>query len=121
MQGDRKTYIDWIKKKEEKKYLQYPHKEDKILELKEKIDLYYKKKKNKYEIILDKYSIKGSLPKNERISVISNSEHLGQKIPFCNEEKKEAKEEDQENKKDKNNKKYFSQTTFPKVNIKIFY
>ncbi len=89
LQGDRKTFIDWIKRYEEKKYSQYPDKEDKIQEIKEKLTEYYKNKKSPIQVMMDRYKVKGSLPKCDRIGIVSDAEYCGEKIPFCYDKDKE--------------------------------
>jgi hypothetical protein len=83
IQGDRKTFIDDIIKQEKKKTDQYPDKEDLIDELKEKVEEFYKNKKTNLENIKDKYSTKGSTSKCELIGIVSDAQHVGEKIPFC--------------------------------------
>lgn len=84
IQGDRKTFIDDIIRVEKKKQTQYPDREDRIDEIKEKLDEYYKEKKNPIETMKDKYhKNKGSLAKCDLIGVVSDAEHVGEKIPFC--------------------------------------
>lgn len=87
LQGDRKTFIDWIKRNEEKKYIQYPEREDKIEEIKDKLADYYKNKKSNVELMKEKYQVKGSLAKCDRITIVSDAEHVGEKMPFCNSKK----------------------------------
>lgn len=110
LQGDRKTFIDAIKKFEDKKYEQYPDKEDKIDEMKVKIKELNKNKKNINQITLEKYKVKGSLPKCDRVTIVSEAEHVGQKLPFCNLEiKKENQNSESKKKQEKN--------TYPSVNF----
>ncbi len=111
LQGDRKTFIDWIKRYEEKKYLQYPEREDKIQEIKDNIIEYNKNKKSPIQQLLEKYRTKGGLPKCDRITIVSDAEYVGEILPFCNELKKE--EDDMESEKRK--KKFKNKTTYPSV------
>lgn len=110
LQGDRKTFIDLIKKFEEKKYQQYPDKEDKIDEIKVKINELNKNKKNKNQITLEKYKVKGSLPKCDRVTIVSDAEHVGQKLPFCNLEINKENPNSESKKKQQKN-------TYPSVNF----
>lgn len=114
LQGDRKTNIDWIIHNEKKKYLQYADREDKINELREKLEKERKEKKSKIGKIMETYKVKGSLPKCERITIVADSEHMGEKLPFCSEgKKKEEKLADDENKPKSNKSSY--NTVFPNV------
>ena len=87
IQGDRKTFIDDIIKKEKKKLDQYETKEDVIDELKEKIDEFYKNRKNANDTTKEKYQVKGSQSKCELIGIVSDAQHVGEKIPFCPKDK----------------------------------
>jgi hypothetical protein len=118
LQGDRKTSIDYIIHNEKKKSMPYPDKEDKINEMREKLTKDYKEKKSDVEKIIEKYKTKGSLPKCERITVVADSEHIGEKIPFCTEgKKKEGETQEPESK----TKKFSYHTVYPQViNLKIF-
>lgn len=111
MQGDRKTNIDLIIKNEKKKTIPYPDKEDKINEMREKLDKEYKEKKTHIEKIVEKYKSKGGLPKCERITVVADSEHMGEKLPFCTEGKKKEGEPEQKSKK------VTYKTIYPNVNF----
>jgi hypothetical protein len=112
LQGDRKTFIDWIKRYEEKKYNQYPDREDAIQDLKDKLTEYYKNKKTSLQKIMDKYSRKGSMPKCDKISLVSDAEHVGEKIPFCNQV---INEED--NLEGKKKEKFKNKVTYPSVSL----
>lgn len=92
IQGDRKTFIDDIIKFENKKNAQYPDREDKVEEIKENLKEYYKNKKTPNEIIREKYQVKGSLPKCDLIGIVSDAEHVGEKIPFCQDKNSDEEE-----------------------------
>ena len=113
LQGDRKTYIDWIKRYEEKKYHQYPEKEDAIQELKDKLTEYYKNKKTPLQDMMDKFEVKGSMAKCDRITMVSDAEHIGEKLPFCN----QINQEDSNNLEGKKREKFKNKVTFPSVSI----
>lgn len=94
--------------------------------MREKLDKEYKEKKSNVEKIVEKFKTKGSLPKCERITVVADSEHMGEKVPFC----ADAKRKDGEPEPDKKSKKFVYNTVFPKVrrnfyiifrNLKKFY
>ena len=70
---------------ENKKYSPYPDKEDKINELKEKIEYQTEQKKSTVQKILDKYHTKGSMSTSMRMPVESNSIYLSERVPFCEE------------------------------------
>lgn len=110
LQGDRKTFIDLIKKYEEKKYKQYPDREENIQEIKDKLIEDYKKKKTPLQSIIERYEQKGSMPKCDRITIISDAEHVGEKLPFCY----QANEEEN-NDLSKKKKKFKNQITYPSV------
>lgn len=112
--GDRKTNIDWIIHNEKKKYIQYSDREDKINEIKEKIENQRKTAKNDIENILENYKSKGSLPKCDRITVVADCEYMGEKIPFCSEPKK-TNEEKSSDETSKTKKKTNYKTSFPNV------
>lgn len=111
LQGDRKTFIDLIKKYEEKKYRQYPEKEDAIQELKDKLSEYYKNKKSPLQYTMEKYRVKGSMPKCDRITPVSDAEHIGEKLPFCN----KNDEEDSNTGEGKKKEKFNNKITYPSV------
>jgi hypothetical protein len=111
LQGDRKTNIELIIHNEKKKSIPYPDREDKINELREKLDKENKEKKSDVEKILEKFKGKGSIPKCERITIVADSEHMGEKIPFCTEGKKKDGEPEPEQKP----KKFSYQTIYPQV------
>lgn len=93
----------------------YPDKEEKINEMREKIEKENKEKKSNVEKIVEKFKGKGSLPKCQRITVVADSEHMGEKIPFCSEGKKKDGEAKDESKEKKNNK-FTYNTVYPQVN-----
>jgi len=111
LQGDRKTFIDWIKRNEEKKHQQYPDREDAIQELKDKLSEYYKNKKTPLQNMTERYRVKGSLPKCDRITIISEAEHVGEKLPFCY----QLKEEDADIEGGKKKEKFKNKVTYPSV------
>ena len=108
LQGDRKTFIDDVIKFENKKNAQYPQREDKIEEMKDTLVDYYKNKKTPLEVTKEKYHVKGSLPKCGLIGIVSDAEHVGEKIPFC---QLNENDEDDENKKNK----FKTKITYPPV------
>lgn len=110
IQGDRKTFIDDIIKFENKKNAQYPDREDRIEEMKEALADYYKSKKTPLENMKDKYRVKGSLPKCDLIGIVSDAEHVGEKIPFC--PKKNEEDTDQGSKT-----RFKNKVTYPPVVI----
>lgn len=112
LQGDRKTFIDWIKRYEEKKYQQYPDREDAIQELKDKLTEYYKNKKTPLQDTMEKYRIKGSLPKCDRITIVSDAEHVGEKLPFCHQVNEQDANNNPEGKKKE---KFKNKITYPSV------
>ena len=114
MQGDRKTNIDLIIHNEKKKTIPYPSKEDKINEMREELKKQYKEQKSDVEKLVEKFKSRGSLPKSERITVVSDSEHMGEKIPFCTNAKKKDGEE-KESDGEKKNKKFSYNTVYPHV------
>jgi hypothetical protein len=83
-------------KKRQDEYSEYPKYDEKIQwidKAKEKIKEFNEKnKKTQIEIIKEKYSKKGSLPKCERIFFVSDNEFLGEKYPFYNTYVKEGDE-----------------------------
>lgn len=113
LQGDRKTNIDLIIQNEKKKTIPYPDKEDKIADLREKITKEYKEQKTEVEKLVDKYKGRGGLPKCERITVVADSEHMGEKIPFCTDAKKKEGSEEPE----KKSKKFSYKAVYPNVKI----
>jgi len=114
LQGDRKTNIEWIIHNAKKTYVPYPDKQDKINELKEKIDKENKDKKSHIDKIMDQYKKKGSLPKNQRSTVVADFEFMGQRVPFCNQPKKTAEDTKEEGSKAANKKISYS-TLYPNV------
>jgi len=102
---------------EKKKYIQYPDREDKINEIKEKIEKERKEKKSEIQRIIERFKTKGSLPKCDRITVVADSEHMGEKVPFCTDGKK--KDGEKSGDENKNNKKIGYATAYP--NVLFFY
>jgi len=100
---------------EKKKYKQYPDKEDKINEIKEKIEKEKKEKKTAIQTIMEKFKLKGSLPKNQRATVVADAEHRGEKVPFCTDGKKKDEESDKGGEEKKANKNGYM-TAYPNVN-----
>jgi len=113
LQGDRKTFIDQIRRYEEKKYHQYPDREDAIQEIKDKLSTYYKEKKTPLQNMIEKYRTKGSLAKCDKVTILSDAEHVGEKHPFCRENKEEDNFADGEKKKEK----FQNKIRYPSVNI----
>ena len=113
MQGDRKTNIDLIIHNEKKKTIPYPSKEDKINEMRDQLKKEYIEKKSDVEKLIDKFKSRGSLPKSQRITVVSDSEHMGEKIPFCTNAKKKDGEENSDG--EKKSKKFSYNTVYPHV------
>ena len=113
LHGDRKTSIDLIIHNEKKKYLQYPDREEKINELRERVDKERKEKKSKIQKIMEEFKIKGSLPKCQRITIVAEAEYMGEKVPFCSLPKKKEEQSNDDNKA--NSKKIIYNTVFPNV------
>ena len=113
LQGDRKTFIDIIIRNEENKLKQYPEREDTIQELKDKLIEYYKNKKSPLQNIMDSYRVKGSMPKCDLITIVSDAKHVGEKLPFCN----ELNQEDANNPEGKKKKKFKDKVTYPSVSF----
>jgi len=80
--------------------------------MREKIQREYKEKKSDVEKIVEKFKVKGSLPKCERITVVADSEHMGEKVPFCADAKKKEGEPDERSNKSK---KFSYNTLYPQV------
>lgn len=103
------------KKKRQEEYSDYPKYDEKIQwidKAKERIKEFEEKnKKEKIEIIKEKYAKFGSLPKCDRLFFVSDSEYQGEKIPFYNTYKKEGEDEaaqsEGEGKKKKQKKLFF--------------
>ena len=67
---------------------------------------------------MDRFRVKGSLPKCDRITIVSDAEHVGEKLPFCYEDNnKEGNNSDAGKKKDK----FKNKITYPAVNTIIYY
>jgi hypothetical protein len=91
---DRDFYIDHIIKEEKKKNDFYNFREDAITETKDKINEYNAQQdKIRKDRLNGKYQsdnrwkynkLVGSLPKCDRVTVVADSEHVGEKVPFCN-------------------------------------
>jgi hypothetical protein len=81
--------------------------------MRDKLNKEYKEKKSEVEKLMEKYKSRGGLPKCERITVVADSEHTGEKIPFC----PEAKKKEGEEVPDKKSKKYTYNTVYPNVKI----
>jgi len=98
--------------------VQYPDRDDKINEIKERLEKERKEKKTDIQKILEKFKTKGSLPKCDRITVVADSEHMGEKIPFCSEPKKNPEEKSSDaDDGQKANKKYSYKTSYPNVSL----
>jgi hypothetical protein len=90
---DREFYTDQLIKNEKKKYEVYDFRQDAIDSTKEKMDEFNKLQdkirtdrlngKFKADIKWKYNKIVGSLPKCDRVTVVSDAEHVGEKIPFC--------------------------------------
>jgi hypothetical protein len=80
--------------------------------MREKIQREYKEKKSDVEKIVEKFKVKGSLPKCERITVVADSEHMGEKVPFCADAKKKEGAPDEPSNKSK---KFSYNTLYPQV------
>jgi len=102
---------------ENKKYSPYPDKEDKINELKEKIEYQTEQKKSTVQKILDKYHTKGSMSTSMRMPVESNSIYLSERVPFCEEKIEKDKISPDINFQKKNQDK----KTFPDVRNKFLF
>jgi hypothetical protein len=65
---------------------------------------------------MEKFKTKSSLPRCDRITVVADSEHMGEKVPFCTVEKK--KDDNSDDDKDRKKKPgYF--TAYPNVTLFI--
>lgn len=75
-----------------------------IESVKEKIKQFEDENKNKTPIkkMKDKYKSFGSLPRCDRVTIVADSEHLGEKYPFYNTYKSKTQDEDEAPKKGKN-------------------
>lgn len=98
------------KKKRQEEYSEYPKYDEKIQwidKAKERIkEFEIKNKKDKIEVIKEKFAKYGSLPKCDRVFFVSDAEHAGEKIPFYNTFVKEGEEPQSEGEgKKKNGKK----------------
>jgi hypothetical protein len=90
---DRDSYIDHIIKNEKKKYDVYNFREDAIEETKDKVKEFNAKQDQvRTDRLNGKYKnddkwkynkLVGSLPKCDRVTVVADSEHVGEKLPFC--------------------------------------
>jgi hypothetical protein len=112
-QHERTTYVDNLIKAEKNKYVQYPEKQDIIDEIVSKIkeEEEEKQKKSYVDVMKEKYKAKGgSLTRCDRITIVSEAEHVGEKLPFYNsvpEEEEEEQPNDEDDKKKKKQKKLF--------------
>jgi hypothetical protein len=111
--------------KKKKEYSEYPKYDEKIQwidKAKERIkEFETKNKKDKIEVIKEKYAKFGSLPKCDRIFFVSDAEHQGEKMPFYNTYRKEGEDEAQsegEGKKKKEKKLFFPSVS--KLNLNLF-
>ncbi len=122
---DRDYYIDHIIKNEKKKLDIYNFRETTIEETKEKIKEYVDKKE---KIINDRmngkydndgghdYKTYGSLPRCDKITIVADSEHLGEKMPFCNQPEPDQKYKEITGYKGKKMKvENFERLNYPKV------
>ena len=122
----RKQFLEYEeeKKKRRAEYSDYPKYDDKIRwieKAKERIQAFNEKnKKDKITLIKEKYSKNGSLPKCDKITVVSDALHCGEKIPFY---KTYVKDGDNEGSDDegKNKNKKEKPLFFPSVIDKLFY
>ena len=114
---DRNFYIDLIINEQKKNYKQTPDREDMINDLIEKIKKEEEEKKTPLAIIKETYKAKGgSLPKCDRVTIVSEAEHVGEKLPFYNTAKVDGEDDEGESKKKKKRKNLF----YPKVNLLNF-
>jgi hypothetical protein len=83
------------------------YKAEAIDKVKEKIETWNKEhSQTALERMVERYKKKGSLTHCDRITIVADSEHVGEKYPFYNTYKKEGDEvqsDDENNKKKKNN------------------
>ena len=84
---DRDYYIDHIIRDEKKKQIYYPEKEDMVNEIAEKVKKEQSEKVSSTEKMKMKYKTFGSMPKCDRITIVSDAEYMGENMPFCNLEK----------------------------------
>lgn len=90
---NRHFYIDDIIRNEKNKLVYYPDKEDDLIALAEKIKEQDKEKKSDIEKLNMKYKTVGSMPKCDRVTVVSEAEYIGETMPFCNLQKFEKGQE----------------------------
>jgi hypothetical protein len=112
----RKKFLEYEeekrKKKEEKKEIPY-WKEEAVTAIIDKTKEDEKNKITGVAKIREKYGRFGSLPKCDRITVVSDAEHLGEKNPFYNTAVKPEEDDQEEGKNKKKQKKLF----YPSVSI----
>jgi hypothetical protein len=84
------------------------YKNEAIEKVKEKIETYNKENpQTPFQKIVEKYKKKGSLPLCDRVTVVADAEHVGEKNPFYNTFKKEGEEPQSDDGKKKKNKLFF--------------
>jgi hypothetical protein len=114
----RAEFLKEEKKKEEwlKQRPEVPEfKQEAIDKVKEKIAQWEKDNKNKPSGKIK--SMKGSMPTCDRVTVVAEAEHVGEKYPFYNTYKKEGEDENQVSNEDGKKKKKKKELFFPDVKL----
>lgn len=122
---DRNTYVDLIIREEQKKFHQYPEREDMINEIIDKLkqeeeekQAAAKNKNKRSSSVNGDRRVKGTFALSSRVTVAAEAEYVGERLPFYNTHVPEGEEEapEESGKKNKKNKKQ-KQLFYPDVRL----